>query len=361
MTHGPVMFDLTGTELLPEEQEMLRHPAAGGIILFQRNYQDPEQLHALIESIHAVRRPGLLVAVDQEGGRVQRFHEGFTRLPPASWFGELYDKHGKDCLPDVQKIGWLMAAELRSVGVDFSFAPVLDIGRGLGTVIGSRAFHNRPMVIAELAHAWIRGVHEAGMSCVGKHFPGHGGVQEDSHIELPVDDRRLEDLLMGDLVPFQRMIDHGMEAIMPAHVIYSRCDSKPAGFSSFWLQQILRERLGFQGVIFSDDLNMEGAGEAGSYPQRAQAALNAGCDMVLVCNNPGQARKVLNSLANYENPVSQTRLVRMHGHKRFSRSTLHQERRWKEAIRLVGSYDESPTLELDLNTPVSPKQAHTLL
>lgn len=355
MTHGPVMFDLVGTELLPEERDMLSHPAAGGIILFQRNYHSPQQVQLLIESIHAARQPSLLVAVDQEGGRVQRFQQGFTKLPPVSWFGELHDQRGKECLATVQTLGWLMAAELRSVGVDFSFAPVLDIGRGLGSVIGNRAFHAKPMVIAELAHAWMRGVHQAGMASVGKHFPGHGGVKEDSHLELPVDDRRFGDLLMEDLIPFQRMIDDGLEAIMPAHVIYPRCDSLPAGFSSYWLQQILRDRLGFNGVIFSDDLNMAGAGKAGSYPERAQAALDAGCDMVLVCNNPTQAGKVLQSLSSYENPVSQTRLVRMHGHKRFSRSTLHQERRWKEAVRMVGCYNETPTLDLDLEIQIPPQ------
>ncbi len=349
MTHGPLMFDLAGPELRPEEREMLRHPAAGGIILFSRNYESPRQLRELIEAIHAARRPSLLVAVDQEGGRVQRFKEGFTRLPPAAWYGELYDKQGKRCLPLVKEAGWLMAAELRALGVDFSFAPVLDLGRGLGSVIGDRAFHRQPMIAAELARAWLSGVHDAGMAGVGKHFPGHGGVTEDSHHQLPVDERRFEDLLMEDLAPFQRMIDLGLEAIMPAHVIYSRCDASPAGFSHFWLNQVLRERLGFQGVIFSDDLNMAAADAGGNYPERANAALAAGCDMILVCNNTPRATEVLHALKDYQNPVSQTRLVRMHGRKRFGPNALHQERRWKEAVALIGRYGEGTPLELDLD------------
>jgi beta-N-acetylhexosaminidase len=349
MTHGPLMFDLAGPELQPEEREMLQHPAAGGIILFSRNYVDPDQLRGLIDSIHAARRPALLVAVDQEGGRVQRFHEGFTPLPPANWFGRLHDEQGKASLAVVREAGWLMAAELRALGVDFSFAPVLDLGRGLGSVIGDRAFHHSPMITAQLAQAWLAGVREAGMAGVGKHFPGHGGVKEDSHIELPIDERRFEDLLMEDLIPFQRMIEFGLEAIMPAHVIYPHSDPAPAGFSRFWLTDVLRVRLGFQGVIFSDDLNMAAADAAGDYPARAHAALDAGCDMILVCNNQPQAAKVMRTLEGYENPVSQTRLVRMHGRKGLGRNALHQERRWKTAVRLIGDYNDAMPLELDLN------------
>ncbi len=348
MSHGPVLFDLVGPELLPEERERLLHPAAGGVILFARNYRDPAQLQALVAAIHAARRPSLLVAVDQEGGRVQRFQEGFTRLPPAAWFGQLYDRRGKECFPQVEAVGWLMAAELRAVGIDFSFAPVLDLGRGLGSVIGDRALHRKPMVVAELAHAWMCGVHAAGMAVVGKHFPGHGGVAEDSHLELPQDPRHLEDLLMEDLLPFQRMIDYGMEAIMPAHLIYPHCAPEPAGFSPFWLQQILRQRMGFAGVIFSDDLSMAAAAEGGSYPQRARAALAAGCDMVLVCNNPEGAAQVLHELVDYVDPVAHTRLVRMHGRKTYGRHALRQESRWQQAVRVIARYAQNPALDLDL-------------
>lgn len=348
MSHGPLMLDIKGTELTEEEREMLRHPAAGGVILFSRNYASPEQISALITDIHAARTPPLLVAVDQEGGRVQRFREGFTRLPPAAWFGELNRHNSKKARAITQRIGWLMAAELRAVGVDFSFAPVLDLGLGLSSVIGDRAFAEKPLVVAELAHAWMMGVHEAGMAAVGKHYPGHGGVTEDSHCELPVDRRPMGDLLMEDLVPFQRMIDYGLEAIMPAHVIYEQVDQELAGFSGYWLQDVLRGQLGFQGVIFSDDLTMAAAEQAGSYADRAHAALQAGCDMVLVCNNPIGAAEVLESLIDYSDPAAQMRLVRMHGRKALTREALHLDPRWTEALEITARYDETPSLNLDL-------------
>jgi beta-N-acetylhexosaminidase len=342
------MFDLEGLELSPEEREMLQHPAAGGIILFSRNYESPEQVRRLVDDIHRMREPTLLVAVDQEGGRVQRFREGFTRLPPAGWFGELYRKNVKQARHITQSVGWLMAAELRSVGVDFSFAPVLDVGRGISDVIGDRAFHQRPLIVSELAHAWMTGVHEAGMAAVGKHFPGHGNVVEDSHLALPVDNRRREDIWMDDLVPFQRMIEYGLEAIMPAHVVYRNMAPEPAGFSPFWLRQVLRKQLGFQGVIFSDDLTMAAAGEAGGYPERAHAALEAGCDMVLVCNNREGAAQALEALEKHQDPVSQMRLVRMHGRHDIGREDMHLDPRWKAAVEAIADYEESPPLSLDL-------------
>lgn len=348
MSQGPLMLDLAGTELSETEREMLQHPAAGGIILFARNYESPEQIQRLIAEIHGLRSPSLLVAVDQEGGRVQRFKEGFTRLPPTAWYGELYDanaRHGRDV---AREAGWLMAAELRSVGVDFSFAPVLDLGGELSQVIGDRAFHHKPMAVAELAQAWLAGVHGAGMAAVGKHFPGHGGVKEDSHHELPIDRRRVEDIMMDDVLPFQRMVDQGLEAIMPAHVIYGQADSRLAGFSSYWLKDVLRGRLGFQGAVFSDDLTMAAADLAGDYGERARLALEAGCDMVLVCNNQDAAAKVLESLDDYSDPVSQMRLVRMHGRHALSREQLHQEPRWQSAVRMLSQYDENPPLSLKL-------------
>ncbi|WP_428610273.1 beta-N-acetylhexosaminidase [Sedimenticola sp.] len=348
MSHGPLMLDLQGAALTDDEREWLRHPAAGGVILFSRNYESPGQVAALIEEIHALRSPPLLVAVDQEGGRVQRFREGFTRLPPAAWFGELNRINAKKAKDTAQRIGWLMAAELRAVGVDFSFAPVLDLGLGLSSVIGDRAFGSKPLIVAELAHAWMIGTHEAGMAAVGKHFPGHGGVTEDSHCELPVDHRPVGDLMMEDLLPFQRMIDYGLDAIMPAHVIYDQADPELAGFSRFWLQHILRDQLGFHGVIFSDDLTMAAAEGAGNYAQRAQAALAAGCDMVLVCNNPAGAVEVLESLADYSDPAAQMRLIRMHGRKALSRDALHLDPRWTHALDIIARYEENPALDLDL-------------
>lgn len=348
MSQGPLMLDLAGTELSESEREMLQHPAAGGIILFSRNYESPEQIQKLIAEIRSLRSPSLLVAVDQEGGRVQRFKEGFTRLPPAAWYGELHDANAKHSRDVTREAGWLMAAELRSVGVDFSFAPVLDLGGELSQVIGDRAFHQKPRVVAELAQAWLAGVHGAGMAAVGKHFPGHGGVKEDSHHELPIDRRRIEDIMMDDVLPFQRMADQGLEAIMPAHVIYGQADSRLAGFSSYWLKDVLRDRLGFQGAVFSDDLTMAAADLAGDYGERARQALEAGCDMVLVCNNQEAAAKVLEALADYSDPVSQMRLVRMHGRQALSREQLHQEPRWQAAVRMLSDYDENPPLSLKL-------------
>ncbi len=348
MSHGPLMLDLKGTALTEEERELLSHPAAGGVILFSRNYASPEQVAALIAEIHTLRTPPLLVAVDQEGGRVQRFKEGFTRLPPAAWFGELNRVNSKKARTITQQLGWLMAAELRAVGVDFSFAPVLDLGLELSSVIGDRAFDAKPVIVAELAHAWMMGVHEAGMAAVGKHFPGHGGVTEDSHFALPVDHRSMGDLLMEDLLPFQRMIDYGLDAIMPAHVIYDQVDQELAGFSRLWLKDVLRNQLHFHGVIFSDDLTMAAAEQAGSYAQRAHTALAAGCDMVLVCNNPAAAAEVLEALVEYSDPAAQMRLVRMHGRKALPRDALHLDPRWKQALEITAQYEENPSLDLDL-------------
>lgn len=348
MSHGPLMLDLTGTELTPEEREMLMHPAAGGVILFSRNYSSPQQLQALTSQIHGLREPSLLIAVDQEGGRVQRFRDGFTRLPPAAWFGQLYAAKPKHAVQRSQTAAWLMATELRAVGVDFSFAPVLDLNRGVSQVIGERAFHSQPIVVAELARAWMRGVHAAGMAAVGKHFPGHGSVEEDSHEELPVDHRCAADIMMEDLLPFQRLIEDGIEAIMPAHVIYQQASTDLAGFSRYWLSDILRGQLGFQGVVFSDDLTMTAAGQAGGFPERAQAALDAGCNMVLVCNNPAGAAQVLDELSDYSDPAAQMRLIRMHGRKPINREQMHLDPRWHEAVAAMSEYEDSPVLDLDL-------------
>lgn len=352
MSHGPLMLDLCATSISPEEQEMLLHPATGGVILFSRNYESPDQLCELTASIHALRRPRLLIAVDQEGGRVQRFREGMSRLPPAAWYGERYAKSPQQARAEVRQLAWLMAVELRACGVDFSFAPVLDLGNTPSRVIGDRGFDGRPEIVAELATQWMLGAREAGMASVGKHFPGHGSVLEDSHLEIPRDRRRFEDLLMADLIPFERLIAQGLEAMMPAHVIYEHIDPRPAGFSSFWLQEILRKRFDFQGVIFSDDLSMEAATEGGSYRQRARAALAAGCDMVLVCNNQGAAREVLDELRDYQNPVSQARLIRMHGRKQAQFIKLRNDPRWRKAVALAADAvhgDSEPGLDLSVN------------
>ena len=348
MSLGPVMMDLVGTQISETEKELLLHPQLGGVILFTRNFDSINQITALIREIHNLRTPHLLIAIDHEGGRVQRFREGFTRLPPASVYGELFkhDKNeGRHC---AEQAGWLMAVELRAIGVDFSFAPVLDLAHGVSGVIGDRAFHSKPEITATLAYAFMHGMASAGMPAVGKHFPGHGGVAEDSHLALPVDHRELVVLLKEDIVSFEKMIKNGLPAIMPAHVIYDRVDDKPAGYSKIWLQKILRGRLNFQGVIFSDDLSMEAAGIAGSYAERAKLAIEAGCDMVLVCNHPDAVAEVVTALEDYTNPAAQVRLMRMHGKEKYDRDELLASYKWKEASEMIASLDASPWLEMDV-------------
>lgn len=348
MSLGPVMLDIEGTQLGDIERERLVHPQVGGVILFSRNYESPDQVGRLVEEIHAVRTPRLLVAVDQEGGRVQRFRDGFTRLPPVAELGLAYDQDPGRALGLAEKTGWLMAAELRALGIDISFAPVLDLDRGLCPVIGDRAFHRKPDVVAELAHAYQRGMGHAGMQAVGKHFPGHGAVKEDSHLELPTDERQYADIRMEDLIPFERLIHQDLAGIMVAHVCYPDVDATPAGFSPFWLKEVLRDELEFQGVIFSDDLSMVAAEEAGDYPARARAALTAGSDMILVCNNPEAADRVLESLEDFSDPAATIRLARMHGKAGPDWRTLHGLPEWASAVAEVKSYDKDPLLDMDM-------------
>jgi len=348
MLHGPVMLDVSGTELTPTDIKLLQDPATGGVILFSRNFASRDQVHRLIQEIHELRTPPLLIAVDQEGGRVQRFREGFTRLPaPAKILpyckGDL--KHARTV---AHTLGWLMAAELRAVGVDFSFAPVLDIDYGVSEVIGDRAFAATKEQVGALAQAWMLGAREAGMVSVGKHFPGHGAVTADSHLELPIDKREASEIFHGDIVPFRQLISNGLEGIMPAHVIYESCDPQLAGFSDYWLQNVLRSQLGFKGVIFSDDLSMQATDSTGGYPARAEAALHAGCDIILVCNNPDAADEVLASLSDYHNPVSMARAVRLHGRPAPDWMHLKEQQRWHTAVELAAAIDSEVDKELDL-------------
>lgn len=256
---GPVMLDVAGTQLTLEDEARLLHPLTGGVILFKRNYESPDQLIALTTAIRALRTTPLLIAVDHEGGRVQRFREGFTRIPPMRELGKIWDAHPQRARHLAQQAGYVMAAELRGCGVDFSFTPVLDVDYGQSSVIGDRSFHSDPQAISELAHSLLLGLKQGGMHTVGKHFPGHGYVKADSHLAIPVDEREFVDIEQCDLVPFRQMIHFGLTAIMPAHVIYPKVDSRPAGFSPVWLQKILRQQMAFEGCIFSDDLSMEGA------------------------------------------------------------------------------------------------------
>ena len=348
MSIGPVMADVQGLELQAEEREMLQHPAVGGVILFSRNYESVEQVHALADAIHRLREPPLLIAVDQEGGRVQRFRDGFFRLPPVGRLGAIYQKNPKQALQLAQEAGWLMASEVLSVGVDLSFAPVLDLDLGVSTVIGDRAFHRKADAVAELALAYQRGMHQAGMASVGKHFPGHGGVVADSHHSLPEDERSLIDLQMKDLIPFERLMHNGLNGMMAAHVLYPQIDAQPAGFSRRWLTGVLRQMFGFQGAIFSDDLSMGGAEWAGDYPQRARLALQAGCDMVLVCNQPEQAARVIESLSDYNDPAAHLRLARMHGAAFPDRGALTGCQRWQKAVALLEQCEPERWLDMDL-------------
>ena len=298
MPLGPVMIDVAGTALTPAEREILCHPAVGGVILFQRNFETPDRLRSLTAEIHGLRDPALLIAVDHEGGRVQRFQNGFTRIPPMRALGALYARSAGAAGDAAEAIGTIMAYELITHGVDLTFAPVLDIDFGGSSVIGDRAFARSPQVTAELAGRLVAGMSRAGMGAVGKHFPGHGYVRADSHHEVPVDERPYGQIEADDLWPYRACIPCGLAGVMPAHVIYRAVDQRPAGFSRHWLQDILRGELGFRGIVFSDDLSMEGAAVAGGIVDRANAAFAAGCDMVLVCNAPGAAGALLHELAN---------------------------------------------------------------
>lgn len=333
LSTGPVILDLNGLELERAEHDLLLHPQCGGVILFARNYESVEQVQHLTAAIRDCR-PELVIYVDQEGGRVQRMREGFLRLPPLAELGKLYAKDSAAACQQAEQLGWLMAAECLSVGVDVSFAPVLDLDYANSQVIGDRALHSDPQIVGQLAEHYVQGMHQAGMAAVGKHYPGHGFVAADSHVDIPVDHRDYEEIAASDLLPFKHMIEKGVDGLMPAHVIYKQCDPDPAGFSVFWIQQLLRMKLGFDGTVFSDDLTMEGASCAGeSMIERARAALGAGCDVVLVCNNQDAAQSTLDGLERYT--MSQDSLQRhqkMKARQRQEWDVLHQSKQWNECV-----------------------------
>ena len=347
MTLGVLMIDLDGTELSAEEMELLRHPLVCGAILFARNFDNPEQLAALTASIRGLRDPQLLIAVDQEGGRVQRFRTGFTELPAAAVFGECYDSDPDDALESARDAGWLLATELHAVGIDFSFAPVLDLRKADGRVIGDRAFHADPQVVSRLAQAFVGGARTAGIAAVGKHFPGHGSVAEDSHVELPIDERDIHDFHQSDLIPFHAMIRVGIEAMMAAHLLVPSVDSAPAAYSSRWIGTVLRREMGFDGVVFSDDLAMAGAASAGPYAARARRALQAGCDVLLLCNQRRGVCEVLDGLEESPQPLAQVRLMRLHARgEQLPMLELQAATRWRLASERMSRYCRN--LELDL-------------
>ncbi|MBX2808716.1 MAG: beta-N-acetylhexosaminidase [Cellvibrionaceae bacterium] len=303
------MLDLQGLSLAADERELLAHPAVGGVIFFARNYASSQQISQFCRSIRAIR-PDILLAVDQEGGRVQRFTSGFTRLPAMQQFLPLYRKNPDAALGLLRNCAWLMAAELLAVGIDFSFAPVLDSDDKTCAVIADRAFSPKPEEVVALAGAWIAGMHEAGMAATGKHFPGHGGVTADSHLALPVDERELDVIAQADLIPFTALASE-LDGMMPAHIVFPQVDKQAVGFSTYWLQTLLRKQLGFQGVIFSDDLSMAGAASVGDYTARAQSALAAGCDMILVCNNRQAVVDILDYFSALPKIPSSSRLGAM--------------------------------------------------
>lgn len=306
LPYGPLMIDVAGTELTADECERLAHPLVGGVILFTRNYRDPEQLTALCADIHALRTPPLLIAIDHEGGRVQRCREGFTRIPAMRRLGEWWDRDAPAAVAGARALGFTLAAELRACGVDLSFTPVLDLDYGASGVIGDRAFHRDPQAVVALAGALIEGLRDAGMACCGKHFPGHGYVRADSHLAIPVDERSWADMA-DDQLPYRRL---RLDAVMPAHVIFPAVDHRPAGFSPVWIDK-LRNEFGQQGVIFSDDLSMEGASAAGGIVERAAAAWQAGCDMMPVCNRPETVEELLARWQPTLDPVRSARIARL--------------------------------------------------
>jgi beta-N-acetylhexosaminidase len=339
------MVDVAGLELTPEDRDVLRHPLVGSVILFTRNYQGSAQLGRLVAQIHAVRTPALIVAVDQEGGRVQRFRPEFSLLPPPRRIGHEFDLDPKHGLTLARSMGWLMAAELRAHGVDLSFAPCVDLDYGVSEIIGDRAFHARPEVVAQLALAYVQGMKDAGMAATAKHFPGHGAVVADSHLSLPVD-RRAWNELGDELLPYRRLIANGLPGVMVAHVLFPAVAPEPASLSRRWIQNALREELRFEGAIFTDDLSMGGAKEFGDIVARATAALDAGCDVLPVCNDRASVTKLLDELEHELQPSSHLRLVRMRGRAAPERGELLAGEPWRASQELLARSAAAPALKL---------------
>ena len=341
MSLGPFMVDIAGTELSADDVRVLTHPLVGSVILFARNYADPRQVADLTASIRAVRTPHLLIAVDQEGGRVQRFRDGFTRLPAVRLLGRVYDEDRRDGLALAQSVGWLMAGELRAVGVDFSFAPCVDLDYGVSEIIGDRAFHSDPDAVAALAVATLSGMREAGMAAVAKHFPGHGAVVADSHVALPVDRRDYADL-EPDIRPYRPLIDNNLAAIMAAHVVFPAVDALPASLSRRWITDILRGELKFHGCVFADDLTMAGAAAFGDVLARAKLAFAAGCDVLPICNDRHSVELVLDRFGtDVGSAAAQARLVRMRARGEAA-ADLRSSRQWQETAARIASLSTPP-------------------
>jgi beta-N-acetylhexosaminidase len=350
MSLGPLMIDVAGTELSPEDLEVLQHPLVGSVLLFTRNYRDRRQLAALTDAIRALRTPHLLIAVDHEGGRVQRFREGFTRLPPARALGRRFDQDRREGLKLAQAAGWLMASELRAVGVDFSFAPCVDLDHGVSEIIGDRAFHSDADAVAALAGAYMSGMRDAGMAATAKHFPGHGAVIADSHVALPVDRRDFIDL-GADMRPYRLLIEDHLAGIMAAHVVFPQVDALPASLSRRWIADILRGELGFHGCVFADDLNMAGAVAFGDVTARTRLALAAGCDVLPICNDRQSVLTVLGALEpDIMTPASLARLVRMRA-RGEAPADLHADKQWQDAVAGIAGLSAPPPLVLTEGRP----------
>jgi beta-N-acetylhexosaminidase len=345
MNLGPLMVDIAGTELSAEDVRVLAHPLVGSVLLFTRNYSNPQQVAALTAAIRALRTPHLLIAVDHEGGRVQRFREGFTRLPAARLLGRRFDEDRRDALALAHSVGWLMASELRAVGVDFSFAPCIDLDYGVSEIIGDRAFHSDPDTVAALAVATMSGMREAGMAAIAKHFPGHGAVVADSHVALPVDRREFADL-EADIRPYRPLIDNNIPGIMAAHVVFPAVDALPASLSKRWIGGVLRAEMGFHGCVFADDLTMAGAAAFGDVIARADLSLAAGCDVLPICNDRHSVELVLGRFgANVGSAASQARLVRMRA-RGEPPADLRANRLWQETAARIASLSVIPPLVL---------------
>lgn len=345
MTLGPLMIDLEGTELQSLERELLQHPLVGSVILFARNYANPQQLQKLVADIHAVRSPALIVGVDHEGGRVQRFRDGFSRLPPLRRIGHEHDASPRAALSLAREMGWLMAAELRAVGVDISFAPCVDLDYGVSEVIGDRALHARPEVVGALAVAYMHGMRAAGMVATAKHFPGHGAVVADSHHALPVDRRSLVDL-EPDIAPYRLLIDNGLAGVMVAHVLYPEIDDVPASASKRWIRGFLRNELRFQGVVFADDLSMAGAASVGGIVERAELALAAGCDVLPVCNHRDSVIALLDGFNPQPDAAASLRRIRLRGKGQLTIEGLRVSSEWQAAQGALERCSSPPELQL---------------
>jgi len=342
MGRGFIMTDIGGRELTSADRDLLVEENVGGVILFSRNYESPQQISTLVQEIRNLKSPPLLVAVDHEGGRVQRFRNGFTDIPAMRKIGRLYEMNANIALKVSETVGWIVGAELRSVGIDLSFAPCVDLDWGVSSVIGDRSFHKNKYAVENLAYHFSKGMRESGMSPVAKHFPGHGAVAIDSHEDLPIDRREFSKLL-DDIYPYESLIrKNTVSAVMMAHIIYKEADNLPASISEYWMQNHLRNQLNFDGVIFSDDLSMHALRGYGDTVTRAERALRSGCDMILICNDRDNTKKVIQAKKNHSNYNSMIRIARVSGKKTYSLGELQNDQKWKSARDLIEKFVINP-------------------